>query len=432
MIRYAENVRPLSIWLKRLSPNRSAAGTSPTRTPRTGSLLAAVLLLGLAGAEPYRVKPGETLYRIALRTGLSEQTIQKANPVLRGGHTVYAGQVLNIPPKPLPPGTFRVRKGENLKKLARRLGVGEAEIRRANPQIDRRGTLNAGQVLRLPARWIAAQRKAEQVARQRAAQKKAAQQAALKKAAAKKAAAAKVAAAKAAAAKVAAAKAVAAKKAKPTTHRVQFGDTFFNIARRYGINPITLQGYNPRYAGRMLEVGTVLSLVAPKPRPAAVRTVVRAAVRLSPAPAVRTTTSRSTPRRSPSVWEWPVPGFGRVTSDFGWRTLDGEKELHKGIDVAAPPGTPVVAARSGRVIQAQLDRTYGWGWTVVIQHPDGWQTRYAHLSGIAVQARQLVRQGERVGAVGSTGRVTGPHLHFGLYRNWDPHNPLAVYAGGAD
>ena len=392
-------MRPLSIRLKRLTFARPAAGT----------LLAGVLLLGAAAAEPYRVKPGETLYRIALRAGLSEETIQKANPVLRGGHTVYAGQLLNIPPKPLPPGTFCVRKGENLKKLARRLGVSEADIRRDNPQIDRRGSLNAGQVLRLPPRWVAAQRKAEQLARQRTAQKKAA-------------------AAKAAAAKLAAAKAAAVKKARPTTHRVQFGDTFFNIARRYGLNPIALQSYNPRYAGRMLEVGTVLTLAAPKPRPAAVR----AAVRQAPPPAVRTTTSRSTPRRSPSVWEWPVPGYGRVTSDFGWRTLDGEKELHKGIDVAAPPGTPVIAARSGRVIQAQFDRTYGWGWTVVIQHPDGWQTRYAHLSGISVQARQLVRQGERVGRVGSTGRVTGPHLHFGLYRNWDPHNPLAVYAGGAD
>lgn len=425
-------MRPLSIWLKRLSLARSAAETSLTRVPPPGTLLAGVLLLGLAGAEPYQVKPGETLYRIALRTGLSEQTIQKANPVLRGGHTVYAGQVLQIPPKPLPPGTFRVRKGENLKKLARRLGVGEAEIRRANPQIDRRGTLNAGQVLRLPTRWLAAQRKAEQLAeqlaRQRAAQHKAAQQKAAQQKAAQQAALKKAAAAKAAAAKVAAAKAAAAKKVKPTAHRVQSGETFFSIARRYGINPIALQAYNPRSAGRMLDVGTVLTLVAPKPQPA----TVRVAVRQAPAPAVHTVRPLTRLPRTPSVWEWPVPGYGRVTSDFGWRTLDGEKELHKGIDVAAPPGTPVIAARSGRVIQAQFDQTYGWGWTVVIQHPDGWQSRYAHLSGISVQARQLVRQGERVGAVGSTGRVTGPHLHFGLYRNWDPHNPLTVYAGGAD
>ena len=401
------------------------------------------MLLGLAGAEPYQVKPGETLYRIALRSGLSEEAIQRANPVLRGGHTVYAGQVLDIPPRPLPPGTFRVRKGENLKQLARRLGVGEADIRRANPQIDRRGSLNAGQVLRLPARLIAAQRAAEQAARQKAAQQAAARRKAAQEAAQ---AAARQVAAKKAAAKKAAAREAAAKKPKPTTHRVQFGDTFFNIARRYGINPIALQGYNPRYARRMLEVGTVLTLVAPKPqqprpqqpRPQQVSprpVVVRAAVRPAPAPAARATQPRRMvvrQARSQSVWAWPVPGHGRVTSDFGWRTLDGEKELHKGIDVAAPPGTPVVAARSGRVILAQLDEANGWGWTVVIQHPDGWQTRYAHLSGISVRPRQLIRQGERVGAVGSTGRVTGPHLHFGLYRNWDPHNPLAAYAGGAD
>ena len=441
------NVPLLSIRLQM----KSSPFARPVLGPVTGILLAGALLLGGAGAESYRVKPGETLYRIALNAGLSEETVQQANPVLRGGHALYAGQMLTIPPKPLPPGTFRVRKGEDLKKLAQRLGVGEGDIRRDNPQIDRRGSLNAGQVLRLPARLIAAQRAAEQAAQQKAAQQKAAQAAARQQAAAKKRAA----------------QLAAAKKPKPTTHRVEIGDTFYSVARRYGINPIALQEYNPRLAGQTLNVGAVLSLVAPPPRPmpaaparpalarpAPVRLVV---ARPAPAsPSARPVSARPTPGRpapirvvqaqapkhqsrvvvrqtsSHSLWQWPLPGYGRITSDFGWRVLDGEREKHQGIDVAAPPGTPVIAARSGRVIQAHLDETYGWGWTVVIQHPDGWQTRYAHLSRISVEAGQLVRQGERVGAVGSTGRVTGPHLHFGLYRNWDPHNPLAFYAGGLD
>lgn len=446
------NVPLLSIRLQM----KSSPFARPVLGPVTGILLAGALLLGGAGAESYRVKPGETLYRIALNAGLSEETVQQANPVLRGGHALYAGQMLTIPPKPLPPGTFRVRKGEDLKKLAQRLGVSEGDIRRDNPQIDRRGSLNAGQVLRLPARLIAAQRAAEQAAQQKAAQQKAAQAAARQQAAAKKRAA----------------QLAAAKKPKPTTHRVEIGDTFYSVARRYGINPIALQEYNPRLAGQTLNVGAVLSLVAPPLRPAPVAPARPAPVRLvvarpapaSPTPAptapARPAPARPAPARpspaqpapprvaqatpehharvvvrqtsSHSLWQWPLPGYGRITSDFGWRVLDGEREKHQGIDVAAPPGTPVIAARSGRVIQAHLDETYGWGWTVVIQHPDGWQTRYAHLSRISVEAGQLVRQGERVGAVGSTGRVTGPHLHFGLYRNWDPHNPLAFYAGGLD
>ena len=281
------NVPLLSIRLQM----KSSPFARPVLGPVTGILLAGALLLGGAGAESYRVKPGETLYRIALNAGLSEETVQQANPVLRGGHALYAGQMLTIPPKPLPPGTFRVRKGEDLKKLAQRLGVGEGDIRRDNPQIDRRGSLNAGQVLRLPARLIAAQRAAEQAAQQKAAQQKAAQAAARQQAAAKKRAA----------------QLAAAKKPKPTTHRVEIGDTFYSVARRYGINPIALQEYNPRLAGQTLNVGAVLSLVAPPPRPMPAAPARPALAR--PAP-VRLVVARPAPA-SPSarpVSARPTPG----------------------------------------------------------------------------------------------------------------------------
>ena len=370
--------------------------------------MALTLLGGVAGATQvrYRVKPDETLFRIAQRTGLSEAQIQRANPSIRGT-LLYAGQVIVIPPRPTPPGSVRVRQGETLVKLARRLGTSEKELRRANPQIDKRGTLNAGQLLRLPPRLIAAQRAAEKKARQKATalarQKELARQ---KQLAQQKQAAAR---------KAAQAQAARAPAPRPITYRVRFGDSFFGIARRFGLSVEQLQRFNPRSSAANLQAGHVLRLTPPP---------VSRAARASGVVVRRASTQ--------AVWAWPVPGYGRITSDYGWRVLNEEKELHTGIDVAAPTGTPVVAARSGRVTEAYRDLTYGWGWTVVIQHPDGWKTRYAHLSGISVRAGQLIRQNERLGSVGSTGRVTGPHLHFGLYQSGSTRDPLALYRAQGD
>ncbi|MFC6661417.1 M23 family metallopeptidase [Deinococcus multiflagellatus] len=133
------------------------------------------------------------------------------------------------------------------------------------------------------------------------------------------------------------------------------------------------------------------------------------------------------------LWLWPLPGYGAVSSGYGERELLGEREMHYGVDISAPMGTPVLAARAGRVLEARADFARGWGWTVVLQHPDGWVTRYAHLSGTLVRAGELVVQGQPVGRVGNTGRTTGPHLHFGTYlrwgpgESWTPRDPLSFY-----
>ena len=105
------------------------------------------------------------------------------------------------------------------------------------------------------------------------------------------------------------------------------------------------------------------------------------------------------------------PVAGPVSSPFGWRNLSvAGNRFHGGTDFVAATGTPVVAARGGRVVFAGWGGAYGY--TVYLDHETGWQTRYAHLSRIDVIVGDLVRQGARLGAVGSTGASTNAHLHF--------------------
>jgi len=103
---------------------------------------------------------------------------------------------------------------------------------------------------------------------------------------------------------------------------------------------------------------------------------------------------------------------GRVSSAFGWRTdpFKGRAKFHGGIDLAARYGTEVPAAAAGTVVTAEEQGSYGL--TVVVRHPNGFESRYAHLSSLDVREGDTVAQGQQVGRVGSTGRSTGPHLHF--------------------
>jgi len=101
-----------------------------------------------------------------------------------------------------------------------------------------------------------------------------------------------------------------------------------------------------------------------------------------------------------------------VTSAFGWRRdpLNGTGRFHAGVDLRAAYGAEVRAAAGGRVAVAGVQS--GYGTTVVVEHPDGVTTRYAHLSGTDVQVGDAVAEGQILGRAGSSGRATGPHLHF--------------------
>ncbi|MGO4883179.1 MAG: M23 family metallopeptidase [Bryobacteraceae bacterium] len=121
----------------------------------------------------------------------------------------------------------------------------------------------------------------------------------------------------------------------------------------------------------------------------------------------------------PSIW----PVEGRLMGGFGERTdpFSGEGAMHTGVDISAPTGTPVRATADGIVALAAWSS--GYGQLVVVDHGGGLQTYYAHLSRFSVIEGQEVRRGDQVGAVGSTGRVTAPHLHYEVRIGGAPVNP---------
>ena len=114
---------------------------------------------------------------------------------------------------------------------------------------------------------------------------------------------------------------------------------------------------------------------------------------------------------------------GRVTSAYGWRQdpIEGGVKFHQGTDIARPIGHDVEAADAGRV--ESVGEVQGYGLTVVIRHAGGLETRYAHLSQSLVKAGDLVTWGEVIARSGSSGKSTGPHLHFEVIRDGQPVDP---------
>ena len=111
---------------------------------------------------------------------------------------------------------------------------------------------------------------------------------------------------------------------------------------------------------------------------------------------------------------WPTQGT--ITQRFSW--------YHPGLDIANRSLPTTVAADSGRVIYAGWDAS-GYGYMVLVDHGNGYKTRYAHMSQIMVISGQTIGRGQAVGKMGSTGRSTGPHLHFEIYLNGVRVNPLS-------
>jgi len=122
---------------------------------------------------------------------------------------------------------------------------------------------------------------------------------------------------------------------------------------------------------------------------------------------------------APMVW----PAQGAVSSPFGLRQdpFGGGTEFHPGIDIAAEENSPIIAAGPGRVIQAGPDG--GYGNVITIDHGDGVVTKYAHCDALLAHAGDMVTQGQEIATVGSTGRSTGPHVHFEVRLNGAPVDP---------
>ena len=114
------------------------------------------------------------------------------------------------------------------------------------------------------------------------------------------------------------------------------------------------------------------------------------------------------------MFKWPAPSYTRISSDYGWRlhpTL-GVDKFHNGVDMAAPGGSPILAAYDGEVIGAGYNSSMGN--YIMINHGGGLITIYMHASALYVSTGEMVARGEKIAAVGTTGRSTGNHLHFGV------------------
>ena len=141
----------------------------------------------------------------------------------------------------------------------------------------------------------------------------------------------------------------------------------------------------------------------------------------APARTALATKAGATGANIPSIW----PVVGNLRSGVGTRKNPfggSSTEFHKGQDISAPMGTPIIAAADGVVEIARWVRGYGNG--IYIDHGNGIQTRYGHLSRIDVVEGQPVKKGQHLGLVGSTGRSTGPHLHYEVRVNGQPTSPL--------
>lgn len=125
-------------------------------------------------------------------------------------------------------------------------------------------------------------------------------------------------------------------------------------------------------------------------------------------------------RCTPSIW----PTKGWVSSGFGSRVspFTNQKEFHQGLDISTRKGTPIVAPADGVI--SEVGSNHGYGKLVSLKHGYGLNTRYAHLDKVLVKKGEYVKRGQTIALVGSTGRTTGPHLHYEVHLNGVPVNPF--------
>jgi len=180
-------------------------------------------------------------------------------------------------------------------------------------------------------------------------------------------------------------------------HRVKAGDSMWKIAGMYQVSVNQLIAANTKLKDpSKLRIGQMINI---------------------PARSSLTKAATANPSRSiTSVFAWPV--FGKISSGYGWR----KREFHHGLDIACPVGTPIRAAQAGKVTFSGTRSVYGK--TIVIEHANGTETLYAHISKSMVKEGQQVKRGQVIALVGLTGRTTGPHLHFQINYKGNTVNPI--------
>lgn len=182
------------------------------------------------------------------------------------------------------------------------------------------------------------------------------------------------------------------------THVIRRGETLWDIAARYDVSLDNLKRSNPGKNPLNLKIGEPLRIPD-------------GSYRMAPAqPAVSRGWSVS------GVFSWPL--FGVITSGYGWR----KSGFHHGVDIAGDIGDPIKACAAGSVSFAGYKPVYGR--MVVVDHPDGKQTLYAHVQSLKVKEGETVGRGQVIATVGMTGRTTGPHVHLEVRSQGNLCNPL--------
>lgn len=192
-------------------------------------------------------------------------------------------------------------------------------------------------------------------------------------------------------------------------HVVKDGDTLGGLAARYNVALEDIEGFEPnRISNRdALVLGMELTI------PGGVKPVEVSGARLAASQPAPPPVAPVAPIASAGQLQWPTYGpiYGSFTAG------------HRGLDISPPYGTPIYAAESGVVAWVQYIN-WGYGYHFLVDHGNGVQTMYAHLSEILVEPGERVTRGQHIGRVGTTGRATGPHLHFEVHQSGVAVNPL--------
>ncbi|MDR1979657.1 MAG: LysM peptidoglycan-binding domain-containing M23 family metallopeptidase [Synergistaceae bacterium] len=200
-------------------------------------------------------------------------------------------------------------------------------------------------------------------------------------------------------------------------YKFKNGDKIENVAKRYQVAVDKIRKVNPTVDLVSLKAGNEIFL--PGARPEAVAEAQVAEKKSGSSSAKNSSGSVQKASRS---FRWPV--MGKINSPFGWRRhpITRRRDFHTGLDIKAGRGTVIRSSREGQVVYSGW--MGGYGKVVVVEHSGGQSTLYAHCSSLLVKQGSKVSVGQNIARVGSTGRTTGPHLHFEVRNGNSPVNPL--------
>ena len=214
------------------------------------------------------------------------------------------------------------------------------------------------------------------------------------------------------------------------------GETIEAVSKRYSVSMNKIRQVNAEKNVASLKTGDEIFLPGARPEGLVEHTDVKVAevkksapAKTAKAPAVKPAQKTEKPsgsevavRRAKGGFRWPI--MGRINSPFGWRQhpITRRKDFHTGIDIKAERNDPIKAAGGGKVLYSGW--MGGYGKVLVIEHPNGQSTLYAHCSTLLAGKGASVSSGQLVAKIGTTGRSTGPHLHFEVRNGNSPVNPI--------